>query len=206
MGYDQPAVRAKFSPRDNPLWLGKLFLIYPTAAETVQFEDGPARIVTADVGIVDLIDPETGRPTVLLGASIGGKALVPQLEPSIAKGTAAAGRLVKLPAQGQKDGAYKLDNFTPADAPQLDAFDAQDWRGKHQQPAQAPPTVPGQQMYVPAAVPAGVLATPVGQTASPGAWYATDPTLFVKLNNAGVQNVLALDYQTAQAIGASLPG
>lgn len=204
MGYEQPAVREKFSPRDNPLWYGKLFLIYPTRAETVEFQDGPSRIVTADVAIIDLIDPSTGKPTVLLGAGIGGKALVPQLEPLISKGVAAAGRLTKLPAQGQKDGAFKLDNFTPADAPALDAFELTAWRQTYAQPAATPtpavapaPAVPGTLPGVPS-----VAATPGPP------WYG-DPAntaLLTKLTGAGVQGVLQMDLATASMIGASLPG
>lgn len=117
--FNQPGKADKFAPRDNPQWIGRLFLIYPDscAPQTFNRPDGTQEtsdVVEADVVIIDLPDPQTGQPTVLSGARIGGKGLVPQLKKQL--GSMVLGRLNKLPSQGQRDGAYILADFTPADA------------------------------------------------------------------------------------------
>lgn len=98
----------RFTPRDNPEWLGKLFIIRPNSVEKVTFkqDEGPQDVVEAYVAIVDLIDPQTGRPKVMTKASIGGKGLVPQLKAKV--GEMVLGRLLQTPAQGEKSGAYML--------------------------------------------------------------------------------------------------
>lgn len=202
MAYETADKGEKFSPRDHPEWVGKLFLIYPTEVNVVNFvndktnQPEPTDVVTADVAILDLIDPETQRPKVLLGARIAGKALVPQIKGKVVSGNAALGRLRQLPAQGAKSGAYVLDNeFTPADVQMAEAQDANDWRGKY---------------GTPAAVPTGGVsaapATPTPAAAAPVAgapWFATDTALAQKLASNGVANFTTLDYATAQMIGAS---
>jgi hypothetical protein len=197
VGYNQPAKGESFSPRDHPEWVGKLFVIYPTDFGTVQFEDGPSDIVTADVIIADLIDPETQRPKVLQGARIGGKALVPAIKGYVGTGDAALGRLRQLPAKGAKSGAYVLDEHTDAEialATQVEAANA-NWRGTYAQPA-ATPT--GAVSAAPAT------ATPAPAAAAAGApWFGTDTALLTKLLQNGVANATTLDYATAQLIGAS---
>jgi len=207
VAFEQPAQAEKFSPRDHPEWVNKLFLIYPTSVDMVTFnnDDGtpkpPSEVVTADVAIVDLINPETGRPTVLKGARIGGKALVPQIKPYASKhNTAAAGRLRQLPGQGAKSGAYVLDNFQPQDGPTLTAFDATDWRGQIQQPA--PPVA----AVAPAAAAPTYAPAPVQQTAVP--WFAVGDggAVLQKLLASGVANATGLDEATARMIAGTLPG
>lgn len=199
MAYEQPDKGEKFSPRDHPEWVGRLFLVYPTEVNIVQFQDdkgqpSPTDVVTADVAIIDLVDPETGKPKVLKGARIAGRALVPQIKGKVDKRTAALGRLRQLPAQGTKSGAYVLDEFSPADGQLADSFDATDWRGVREQPA--PPT--------------GVVSTPTA-TAVPapaGApWFATGdgPQVAAKLLSNGVSNAYQLDEQNARMIYANLP-
>lgn len=157
--FQQPGKADKFAPRDNPQWLGRLFLIYPDSVSPQTFNrpDGTQEtsdVVTADVIIIDLPDPQTGQPTKLEGARIGGKGLVPQLRKMI--GSMVLGRLNKLPSQGQKDGAYVLADFTPQDAAMASAYVAANPRTNQfaqpaaqaaaytpppvaQAPAQAPP-------------------------------------------------------------------
>jgi hypothetical protein len=208
MAFEQPAAAEKFSPRDHPEWVGKLLIIYPLSVETVVFKrpdgsDDPSKIVTADVAFVDLIDPATGKPTVLLGARIGGKALVPQIEPYVQKhNTAAAGRLRQLPAQGQKSGAFVLDNYSDADGPALSAFDATPWRQQVQQPAATPMNA------VAAAAPAAVPATAYAPASPAAPWFATPDgsALLAKLVTNGVANAAQLPFETAQMIGQGLPG
>ncbi|MBW8087772.1 hypothetical protein IGW14_06855 [Streptomyces hygroscopicus subsp. hygroscopicus] len=123
--FNQPGKGDKFTPRDHPEWLGKLFLIYPDSCSPQTFNrpDGTQEtsdIVEADVAIIDLIDPQTGQPTTLSGARIGGKGLVPQLRKMV--GSMVLGRLTKLPSQGQKDGAYILADYTPEDAQTATAY------------------------------------------------------------------------------------
>lgn len=195
MAIEQPDKGEKFTPRDHPEWLGKLFLIYPTEANVVQFEDGPAEMITADVAVVDLIDPETGKAKIMKGARIGGKAMVPQIKPKLSKAnTAAAGRLRQLPAQGQKSGAYVLDDMSDADMQLAQQFDATPWRSGVEQPA------------APAGPPTGAASQPQA-TPPPAAggtpWFVTDPALLTKLAQNGVANPTTLDYNTAQMIGAS---
>jgi hypothetical protein len=206
VAYETADKGEKFSPRDHPEWVGKLFLIYPTELNVVQFQDDkgvpqPTDVVTADVAILDLIDPETGQPKVLLGARIAGKALVPQIKGKVVSGNAALGRLRQLPAQGAKSGAYVLDNeFTQADVALAERQDAHDWRGKYGTPAQA------------ATPTGGVSAAPATPTPAPAApaagvpWFATDTALLTKLLSNGVANATTLDHATAQLIGQSFPG
>ncbi|MGP4083173.1 hypothetical protein [Streptomyces sp. KR55] len=123
--FQQPGKADKFAPRDNPQWLGRLFLIYPDSVSPQTFNrpDGTQEtsdVVTADVVIIDLPDPQTGQPVKLEGARIGGKGLVPQLRKMI--GSMVLGRLSKLPSQGQKDGAYVLQDWTPQDAAMATAY------------------------------------------------------------------------------------
>lgn len=219
MGYEQPEKQEGFKPRDHPEWLGQLFIIYPISLDVAQFknDDGtpnPTEVITADVGIPTLVDPETGRPKVIKGARIAGKGLVPAIKPKLSKAnTAAAGRLRKLPGDGKKEGAYVLDDFAPTDGPILDAFEATGWRASYEQPAvqSAPPTgvasSPPATATPAAAAPATPTAGQAGGAATGSApWYATDTPLLTKLVNNGVANAVTLDYATAQAIGAQFPG
>lgn len=200
MAYETSDKGEKFSPRDHPEWIGKLFLVYPTEVNTVQFQDDkgqpqPTDVVTADVAILDLIDPETQRPKVLLGARIAGKAIVPQIKGKVTSGNANLGRMRQLPAQGAKSGAYVFDNeFTPADEAAATAQDAGDWRGKYGAPA------------TPTGAASAAPATPTPGAAAPAAgapWFATDTALMQKLVQNGVANFATLDHATAQMIGAS---
>ena len=198
MAYAQPAKGESFSPRDHPEWWGKLFIIYPTEAGIVQFEDGPTEIVTADVLIADLVDPETQKPKVIQGARIGGKALVPAVKKYVGTTDAALGRLRQLPANGAKSGAFVLDEHTAADITLATHTEAAQpgWRGGYGQPAAATPT--GAASGVPAT------ATPAPAAAAAGApWFATDTALVTKLVANGVASFATLDYATAQPIGAS---
>lgn len=212
MSYSQPAVASRFAPRDNPQWHGKLFLVYANSVEERQGvnqqtnQPEPYRVVVADIAIIDLPDPENGTAyTTLLGASIGGKAMVPQLSPYAGKQSAALGRLSKLPAQGSKDGAWVLQNFTPQDAQLAEAFEAQagDWRGKFQQPTPTPAAA-----QYPAAAPQAYPApsAPAPTTAAaPAPWFA-DPAngpLVQKLAAAGVP-FATLDLATAQFTASGL--
>ncbi|MGY0060845.1 hypothetical protein ACWY4P_30595 [Streptomyces sp. LZ34] len=169
--FNQPAKGDKFTPRDHPEWLGKLFLIYPDscAPQTFNRPDGTqdtSDIVEADVAIIDLIDLQTGQPTTLSGARIGGKGIVPQLRKMI--GSMVLGRLTKLPSQGQKDGAYVLADFTPDDAQIATAYVQTHPRTQFGQPqgqaqpqgqpapqaqAQAQPTQPQGAQYASQALP-----------------------------------------------------
>lgn len=211
MAYETADKGEKFSPRDHPEWIGRLFLIYPTAVETVTFHDEktneprPTEMVTADVAILDLVDPETQQPKVLLSAKIGNKALVPQIRGKVGSGNAALGRLRQLPAQGAKSGAYVLDNeFTPADEQLAIRQDSTDWRGKYGGAVAASPTgAASAAAATPTPAAAAQAAPVVGGGATQGPWYATDTALAQKLAANGVANFTTLDYNTAQMIGAS---
>lgn len=214
MPYGQPDKAEKFSPRDNPQWLGKLFLIYTNEVDTVVFTkpDGsqdPTKIAHGDVAIIDLIDPQTGKATILLGARIGGKALVPQLTKNAGTGIATLGRLRKLPAQGQKEGAYVLDDYTPADGALADQFEAiaGDWRGKFSQPAPTPPAAaatPG--VSTAALTPPTAVAPPAAAVSGP--WFTTPAgiALLPKLYANGVDVQGIGDLATAKLVANSLPG
>lgn len=138
--FKQPAKNSGFfSPRDHADWLGRLFLIYPDRVVTKTFnaEEGPVDMVEADVAIIDLVDPQTGQPTVLQGTTIGGKALVPQLKTQL--GAMVLGRLSQSPAQGQKSGAYFLSDFSDQDAATAQQYIQTHPRQQFAQPqAQAP--------------------------------------------------------------------
>lgn len=170
--FKQPAKNSGFfSPRDHADWLGRLFLIYPdrVTSKTFQADEGPVDIVEADVAIIDLIDPQTGQPTVLTGTSIGNKAMVPQLKTQL--GAMVLGRLAQGQAQGQKSGAYYLTDFSDQDAaaaqqyiqthprqqfaqPQTQAAPAAQQQYGQQAPAQAPYGAPqAQPQYASAQLP-----------------------------------------------------
>lgn len=168
--------------------MGRLFLIYPDSVSPQTFNrpDGTQEtsdVVTADVIIIDLTDPQTGQPTRLEGARIGGKGLVPQLRKMM--GSMVLGRLNKLPSQGQKDGAYVLADFTPQDGAMASAYVAANPRTNQfaqpqaqaqpvaQAPAQAPPLPYDQWQHTQAApaqayAPPPAQAPPVPDPANPG--------------------------------------
>lgn len=191
--YEQPDKRAGFSPRDHPDWIangGKLFLIWPTAVETKMGTDektqlpAPYDVVIADVAIIDLTDPETGKPTYMENASIGGKGLVPQLRAKIGKKV--LGRMYQTPAQGQKSGAYLIGDFTPQDASWAQQYEQAFPRVAYAQPsgaAQAPPAAPAQppwaqqQPALPAAPPAASWPPPAAAPAAgpPPVWAQQQP-------------------------------
>ena len=106
--FAQPDKGERFTPRDHPEWLGKLFIIRPNRLTSVTFdqEKGPQDVIEAYVAIVDLIDPQTGQPKVMANTSIAGKGLVPQLKSRV--GEMVLGRLMQTPPQGQKSGTYML--------------------------------------------------------------------------------------------------
>jgi hypothetical protein len=161
--FKQPAKNSGFfSPRDHADWLGRLFLIYPDRVVTKTFnaEEGPVDMVEADVAIIDLVDPQTGQPTVLQGTTIGGKALVPQLKTQL--GAMVLGRLAQGQAQGSKSGAYYLTDFTDQDGVMAQQYIQTHPRQQFAQPQaqQAPPQqygqAPAQQPYgAPQGVPNG---------------------------------------------------
>lgn len=213
MAYGQPDKAEKFSPRDHPEWLGKLFLVYPDRINEVVFTkpDGtpdPAKVAEADVAVIDLIDPQTGRPTTILGARIAGKGLVPQLTKTAGTGDAVLGRLRKLPAQGQKDGAYVLDDHTPQDVALAQQYEAQagDWRGKFGQPSAASaatPAVPPTTPYVPQTTPPPAAPGSAG-TRPAWSYLPGGGDVLAKLSAAGVDVAQVGDLATAQMIAQSL--
>lgn len=161
-----------FSPRNNPEWLGKLFIFYPDGVVTKTFnpDEGPKEFVIADVAIVDLVDPQTGQPVFIKGATIGGTALVPALNRD-RLGTMVLARLRKGAPQGQKDGAYYLETEqSPQDITMGSAYVASHPRQQFTQPQaqQAPAPAPTQWGQAPAAAApqsdlwAGVRAAPAG--------------------------------------------
>ncbi|MBM9504540.1 hypothetical protein [Actinacidiphila acididurans] len=166
--FSQPGKADRFAPRDHPEWIGKLFLVYPDACSPQTFvrPDGTQEtsdVVEADVVIVDLPDPQTGQPTVLSGARIGGKGLVPQLKKQV--GAMVLGRLSKLPSQGQKDGAYVLSDFTPQDAALATAYVQTHPRtAPFAQPqVSAPPVAPVLPLAPAPAAPAPAVPSPLAQ-------------------------------------------
>lgn len=207
MAYETSDKAEKFSPRDHPDWIGRLFLVYPTEVNNVVFVDdkgvpSPTDVVTADVAILDLIDPETGKNKVLLGARIAGKAIVPQIKGKVSSGNANLGRLRQLPAQGAKSGAFVFDTeFSGADEAMAKIQDSVDWRGKY---GAAPPTgvaspAPATAYQAPPATPGTVASTAAGP------WYGTPEgaALLGKLVSNGVANATTFDLATAQLVGAS---
>lgn len=110
---------AFFTPSKHPEYLGRLFIVWPTQVRTHTFkaEEGPQTLVDADIVIVDLIDPTTGLPTVIKDATIGGKAMVPQLTDSVGK--IVLGRL----EQGGQNNAYMFSkNWLPQDEATAKAY------------------------------------------------------------------------------------
>jgi hypothetical protein len=205
VSYSQPEAAEKFTPSDHPEWLGKLFLVHPTYVEDVQFkpDEAPTKIVTADIAIVDLIDPRTGSAVILRGVSIGGKLLAPVLAKYIGQDDP-LGRLYQKPRQGEKSGAYFLDNFTPADVEQAIAFEKANptWRGGYAQPVAT--AVPPSAVQMP---PASAAAAPVAAANGAVPWFhdPANAVLVGKLSTSGVANWTALDLTTAQMIGNGLP-
>jgi hypothetical protein len=141
--YEQPDKGESFSPSKHPEWLGKLFLFWPESVDTVNFTrpDGtqdPTDMVTCDVAIIDLPDPqEGGRPKFIKGARIGGSALAPQVKKKIGKKV--LGRLAQAPGQGAKSGAYFIADFTPADVQLAEQYEAQFPRNAYQSGSGNPP-------------------------------------------------------------------
>jgi hypothetical protein len=180
--FAQPDKGDRFTPRDHPEWLGRLFLIYPDSVETRMGQDNnnqpaPYDVVVGDVAIVDLPNAETGQTfTLLKNASIGGKALVPQLKKQL--GAMVLGRLAQTAAQGSKSGAYYLADYTDADVAQgmahIQANPRQQFAQpapQAQAPAQAAPGLPYDPWQHTQAAPAQAPAQPYPQ-AAPAQQYA----------------------------------
>jgi hypothetical protein len=224
--YDQPDRGAKFTPRDHPEWIGKLFLFWPEDVETVNFSrpDGtmdPTDMVIADVAIIDLNDPQTGKPVFLQGARIGGSALAPQLKKKVGKKV--LGRLKQLPAQGQKSGAYVLEDWQPQDAQLAERYEATFPRAQYaapsgqeaaqnngwgQNPPQAPPAAPapaqGGWGAPPPAAPAPQWGAPAAPPQPPADPFPNAPGLADFLRSRGV-DITGMDEGTARQIAATQP-
>ncbi|MFJ4828462.1 hypothetical protein ACIP79_00750 [Streptomyces sp. NPDC088747] len=148
--FAQPDKGDRFTPRDHPEWLGRLFLIYPDSVSQQMGTNGqgqpePYEVVEADVVIVDLVNPETGQPTVLTNARIGGKAIVPQIKKHTGGGMV-LGRLAQTAAQGQKSGAFYLADYSDADVQTATQYINAHPRNQFTQPtAQQAPAAPPQQ-------------------------------------------------------------
>ena len=215
--YEQPDKRNSFAPRDHPDWLNKLFLFWPENVETVNFvqDNGvvePTEIVTADVAIIDLADPENpGRSVFIQGARIGGKGLVPQLYKKLGKKV--LGRLTQSPSQGQKSGAYYVLDFTPADAQLAEQYETAFPHTAFQQPSGTAPQSAQQPVWPPqgaagpppAWAPQGAPATWPPQQSAPAA--ATAPPwpagLSDFLKSRGI-DVAGMDEAVALQIASTL--
>lgn len=150
--FQQPDKGDRFTPRDHPEWVGRLFLIYPDSV-TQQMGTGPTgqpepyESVEADVVIIDLPNPETGQPTTLTSARIGGKALVPQIKKHCGGGMV-LGRLAQTAAQGSKSGAYYLADYADADVATATQYINAHPRNQFTQPAAQQQAAPApQQQY-----------------------------------------------------------
>ncbi len=150
--FAQPDKGDRFTPRDHPEWVGRLFLIYPDSVSQ-QMGTGPTgqpepyEAVEADIAIIDLINPETGQPTVLRNARVGGKALVPQIKKHCGGGMV-LGRLAQTAAQGSKSGAFYLADYADADVQVATQYINAHPRNQFTQPTaqqQAPAAAPPQQ-------------------------------------------------------------
>lgn len=154
--FAQPDKGDRFTPRDHPEWVGRLFLFYPDSVSQQMGTNGqgqpePYESVEADIVIVDLPNPETGQPTTLTNARVGGKALVPQIKKHCGGGMV-LGRLAQTAAQGQKSGAFYLADYSDADVQQATQYINTHPRNQFTQPtAQAPAAAPPQQQYAPPA-------------------------------------------------------
>ncbi|WP_030777214.1 hypothetical protein [Streptomyces sp. NRRL S-920] len=149
--FAQPDKGDRFTPRDHPEWLGKLFIIYPDSVNQHQGTDDKGQpqmyeAVEADVAIVDLPNPETGQPTTLTNARIAGKGLVPQIRKHCGGGMV-LGRLSQSPPNGRNSGAYFLAEYTDADVQLATQYINAHPRNAFTQPTaqQAPAPAPAQQ-------------------------------------------------------------
>lgn len=174
-----------FAPSDHPEWLGRLFLVFPLSVERVEFtrRDGtpdPTDIVTCDIVILDLPD-QTGQPTCLGGARIGGVKMAPTLKRAYqaSSNPKALGRLKQEPRQGDKSGAFYLE-APPETDPQwvqdcntARQYEATHPRGYSAPAASIPPPAPS---YAPAASAAAAPAWgPNGGAATAPATGAAQP-------------------------------
>jgi hypothetical protein len=231
--YEQPDKGEKFAPSDHPEWIGRLFLFWPEGVETVNFTrpDGsldPTDMVTCDVAIIDLPDPENGgRPKFLKGARVGGAALAPQVKKKIGKKV--LGRLKQAPRQGNKSGAFYLEDWTPQDVQLAQAYEAQFPRSAYDAPSGAeqqqtgwgqqppaatpPPAAPAQGGWgappaaAPAAPPAPAQqwgAPPAAPPAPPADPFPGAPGLADFLRSRGV-DVTGMDEGTARQLAATMP-
>lgn len=129
MGFAQPAEPTqgdKFDLKAHPEWEGGLALVFPTAYNeprvwSDKFKD-PTASVSADVVILDRIDPATGQPVQLHNTMIFGKVMVVQIKANMDNGdTEILGRIGKVPAK-VGDFAWKFLEFNPGDEATADAW------------------------------------------------------------------------------------
>lgn len=137
----QPGSGDDFKPSQHPEWLGALFLVWPTKVNEKQAWNDkyePVETVSADMVILDRVDPETGQPVTLSDVMVFGRVLVAQLKSNLKSQDTnpVLGRLGKRPTP--KGDAWELGNFAPADVGVAEAYVNAHPRNVFSQPAQAP--------------------------------------------------------------------
>ena len=230
MSYSQPAPaqgdKLDFKTHGQE-YLGRLFLIFPSRImNNVETSQGTKdRVVIADVVILDLVDPQTGQPTVFHEAWLFGTVLVNQTAPEV--GNKVLGRL----SQGQNvkgNPPWMLQDYTPQDVAMAEQYEASHPRNAPAQPSgngnapqqawqqdawgglnaappasngqwQAPQQSPPQGQWTPAPAPAAT--PPVAPAPAP----AMDPNLKAFLEQRGVDVSKIPDENTARQIAASFP-
>ncbi|MGW2207156.1 hypothetical protein [Streptomyces sp. NPDC001774] len=156
-------------------WLGGLLIIWPSEVKPEFTGNGqykPTDVVVADIGIIDRIDPNTGRPLFFKEAFIFSKGLVANTRNKL--GQVVLGRLVKRDfANGP---GWSLDPYQPQDVATAEAYLATNPRQTF-----SPPT-PAQQAAAPtpAAAAYSAPAPAPAPNAAPNQWQppapATAPT------------------------------
>lgn len=230
MSYDQPDKSDGFKPSEHPEWLGRTFLVWPVSEETVVFtrdngDADPTLMVTADIAIIDLMDPMTGQPVFLENAKVGGKMLAPKIRPN-KPNRKILGRLASQRAQ--KGMSYFLDvpdEKSPEWAHMCQTaqqYEAQFPRQTYQQPtpngngwsAATPPTAPTANAWGSAASAQQTWGSPAPTTAPPAQnnWASAPPApapltgaeVAEKLRLAGYDLNQIPDEATARQILATL--
>lgn len=209
MTYAQPSTGGdQFNLKEHgDEWLGSLIVIWPTEVKP-SFDTGkyePTDVVVADIGIIERIDPATGKPLFFKEAFIFSKGLVANTKSRI--GQVVLGRLVKRQfAQGV---GWSLDPFQPQDIATADAYLATNPRETFVAPATpTPPPAhdPWAGVNATPAPPAAVASpTPAAAASTPSAPGGLDPNLIGYLMSKGISNAATLDEATARGIAAVYP-
>lgn len=210
MTFQQPATPAQgdaFSLKEHPEWKGALALVYPLKVNDAKQWDpkyAATETVTADIILLDRLDPGNGQPIVLSDSMVFPQVMVAQLKQNLkaSPDPVVLGRIGQFRTQNGFD-AWEFGEYVPGvDDVLAEQYIAAHPRNQPQQPGgqQAPPAA-----YTPpqtgwGAAPAAPAQQSWGAPPPPPAAPVIDPGLRQFLESKGVQIPADMTQATAEML------